>query len=36
VTGVDGLLKSVENHSVVLVSFWRGKNRYLAALANGV
>ena len=31
--GVDDLLKSVDNHSVVLIAFWRGKNRYLAALA---
>lgn len=31
--GVDDLLKSVDNQSVVLVAFWRGKNRYLAALA---
>ncbi len=35
-TGVDDLIKSVENQSVVLVAFWRGKNRYLAALATGV
>ena len=33
---VDELLSTVENHGVVLVSFWRGKNRYLAALANRV
>ena len=32
-TGVDDLLKSVDNQAVVLVAFWRGKNRYLAALA---
>ena len=31
--GVDDLLKSVDNQSVVLLAFWRGKNRYLAALA---
>jgi S1-C subfamily serine protease len=33
---VDELLSTVENQAVVLVSFWRGKNRYLAALANRV
>ena len=31
--GVDDLLKSVDNQSVVLLAFWRGKSRYLAALA---
>ena len=35
VTGVDDLLKSVENQPVVLVAFWRGTNRYLAVLAIG-
>ena len=34
-TGVDDLLKSVDNQSVVLVAFWRGTNRYLAVLAIG-
>lgn len=34
--GVDDLLATVENRGVVLVSFWRGQNRYLAALANRV
>lgn len=34
VESVDDLLKKVENHPVVLISFWRGQNRYLAALAN--
>ena len=33
---VDELLSTVENEAVVLVSFWRVKNRYLAALANRV
>jgi serine protease Do len=35
-SGVDDLLKTVENKDVVLISFWRGRNRYLAALANRV
>jgi S1-C subfamily serine protease len=34
--GVDDLLTTVENREVVMVSFWRGQNRYLAALANRV
>lgn len=34
-TGVDDLLKSVDNQPVVLVAFWRGTNRYLAVLAIG-
>ena len=33
---VDELLKTVENRRVVLISFWRGENRYLAAVANPV
>jgi serine protease Do len=36
ILGVDELLATVENHRVVLISFWRGYNRYLAALANPV
>jgi len=36
IDSVDDLLKTVENQSVVLISFWRGQNRYLAALANRV
>ncbi len=32
--GVDDLLATVENREVVLISFWRGQYRYLAALAN--
>ena len=36
IKSVDELLATVENHRVVLISFWRGENRYLAALANPV
>ena len=36
IDSVDDLLKTVENQSVVLISFWRGQNLYLAALANRV
>jgi len=36
VPGVDGLPATVDNQSVVMVSFWRGQNFYLAVLANGV
>lgn len=35
IKGVDDLSKSVENQKVVLVTFWRGKNRYLAVVAIG-
>ena len=34
IESVDDLLKTVENKPVVLISFWRGQNLYLAALAN--
>ena len=36
INGVDELLSKVENRGVVLISFWRGTNRYLAALASQV
>ena len=36
IKSVDELLKTVDNRRVVLVSFWRGESRYLAALANRV
>jgi len=32
--GVDDLLSTVENDHVVMISFWRGQTRYLAAVAN--
>ena len=32
--GVDDLLETVENTRVVMISFWRGESRYLAAVAN--
>ena len=36
IAGVDDLLKTVENKRVVMISFWRGKSQYLAAVANRV
>jgi serine protease Do len=36
IPGVDGLLATVDNHSVAMLSFWRGQNFYLAVLAIGV
>ena len=36
IDGVDELLATVDNQRVVLISFWRGQNRYLAALANQI
>ncbi len=32
--GVDDLISTVENKGVVMVSFWRGESRYLAAVAS--
>ena len=36
IKSVDEMIKTVENQRVVLISFWRGENRYLAAVANPV
>ena len=36
IKSVDELLETVDNHRVVLISFWRGESRYLAAVANPV
>ena len=36
IPGVDDLLATVDNHSVAMVTFWRGQNFYLAVLATGV